>query len=91
MTYEAALRTVLPGYNSSSEGFLSYRPDYVVVPFRPCSVLTAISDNIDAMNTAIRRDAHVFEITALNAYTPALVRAYMASKLPNYVNITQEQ
>ena len=90
-TYEAALKELLPGYNLSGEGFLTYRPDYVVSPFRPCSVVEAISDDTEAITSAIRRDAHVFEFTAVNAYSAATIRSYLTSKLPNYVEVTQEQ
>ncbi len=90
-TYEKALRELWPGYDSSSAGFLNYRPDYVVDPYRPCSVVSAVADEPGAITAAIRRDAHVFEFTATNAYSPETVKAYMASKLRNYVLVTQEQ
>lgn len=89
--YEKALRSTLPGYNSSAAGFLQYRPDFIVNPFRPCSVVSAISNEIDAINSTIRREAHVFEFTAIKAYSDAKVSSYLASKLPNYVQVTQEQ
>jgi hypothetical protein len=89
--YESALSTVLPGYNTAAEGFLTYRPDLVVAPFRPCSIVAAIADDPAAINAAIRRDAHVFEFTATNAYTPATIRSYMAEKFSNYVQVMQEQ
>ena len=89
--YEKALRAVLPGYDEGSEGFLSYRPDYVVSAFRPCSVVGAVSDDSQAITAAIRRDAHVFEFTAFNEYSDDRVVSYMTQKLPNYVDLTQEQ
>ena len=90
-SYEAALSRVLPGYNTTASGFMTYRPDYVVTDFKPCSILEAASDDIAAINAAIRRDAHVLEFTAQSAMTPDTVRAYLASKLSNYVHVTQEQ
>ena len=90
-TYETALKQVLKGFDTSSESFLTYRPDYVVQPYRPCSVVEAVRDDPEAITAAIRRDAHVFEFTALNAYSDVTVRNYLAAKLPNYVQVTQEQ
>jgi hypothetical protein len=80
-TYEAALASLLPGYNTGSEGFLAYRPDLVVAPFRPCSIVAAVSDDQAAINAAIRRDAQVCEFTAINSYSAAAIRDYMASEL----------
>jgi hypothetical protein len=51
----------------------------------------AVSDDPQAITAAIRRDAHVFEFTALNAYSDLAVRNYLVGKLPNYVQVTQEQ
>lgn len=89
--YEPALVQVLPGYNTSASGFLSYRPDFVVNDFTPCAVSDAPDDTNDAIRAAIRRSAHVFEFTAIAAGDPGLVKSYLASKLPNYVRVTQEQ
>ncbi|HEX8208455.1 MAG TPA: hypothetical protein VF587_20510 [Solirubrobacteraceae bacterium] len=90
-TYEAALGELLPGYNTGSESFLTYRPDFIVAPYRPCSVVEAVADTSEAITAAIKRDAHVFEFTAMATYSDASVRGYMAEKLPNYVAVTQEQ
>lgn len=89
--YEPALASVLPGYNTSASGFLSYRPDYVVADFTPCAVSDAPDNTNDAIRAAIRRNAHVFEFTAVNAADHKLVTSYLASKLPNYVEVVQEQ
>ena len=89
--YEAALARVLAGYNTTASGFLTYRPDYVVTDFKPCSILEAASDDQAAINAAIRRDAHVLEFTAQRALSAATVRTYLEGKLPNYVRVTQEQ
>jgi hypothetical protein len=89
--YEAALASILAGYNTQAEGFLEYRPDHIITPFRSCAVTSAISDDIEAINVAIRRDAHTFEFTAQQNPTTETIRAYLRSKLVNYVMITQEQ
>ncbi|UCN13808.1 hypothetical protein LFM56_12990 [Cellulomonas iranensis] len=89
--YEAALGSVLTGYNTRSEGFLTYRPDYIVHPFRPCAVSDAVGDTNDAIRAAIRRQAHVFEFTALAQPSLDGVQTYLRTKLPNYVEVTQEQ
>ena len=89
--YEPRLAVLLPEYNRSANGFLSYRPDAVIVPFHPCSILNSISADQTAINSAIRRDAHVLEFCALTAPDALSIRNYLRSKLPNYVSITQEQ
>lgn len=89
--YEAALGQLLPGYNTGGSTFLGYRPDYVVEPFSPCEVTSAISSDSEEITRAIQRSAHVFEFTAQARPDLASVRSYLASKLPNYVRITQDQ
>lgn len=89
--YEKALRTVLPGYDSGGQGFLNYRPDFTVSPFTPCAVSNAISNTNDAIRKAIRRDAHVFEFTALAEPSLTGIKTYLNQKLGNYVRVTQEQ
>lgn len=89
--YEPILVQVLPGYNTAAGGFLSYRPDYVVNDFTPCAVSDAPDSTNDAIRGAIRRNAHVFEFTAIASGDPALIRSYLVLKLPNYVEVTQEQ
>ena len=89
--YENALKKVLPGYDSRAEGFLTYRPDYVVNAFRPCAVADAVSNTNGAIRAAIRRDAHVFEFTALAQPSVAGIKTYLKDKLLNYVHLTQEQ
>lgn len=89
--YEAALGAILDNYDRTAEGFLHYRPDHVVKPFKPCSILDAPGSSRQQINAAIRRDAHVLEFTAQRNATGATLAHYLASKLPNYVAITQEQ
>ena len=89
--YERALGAVLDDYNRAGEGFLRYRPDYIVKPFNPCSILDAAGSSRHQINAAIRRDAHVFEFTAQRDATGTTLAHYLGSKLPNYVEITQEQ
>jgi hypothetical protein len=89
--YEPRLAVFIPEYNRSAAGFLTYRPDAIIVPFHPCSILNSISADQTAINTAIRRDAHVFEFCALASPDAASIRNYLRNKLPNYVSVTQEQ
>ena len=89
--YEGALRTIRPSYNRTDVGFLSYRPDLVVEPYRVCTVLNAISDSREAINEAIKRNAHVFEFTASKAYSSESALTYLKTKLPNYVAILEQQ
>ncbi len=89
--YEKRLSDILPDYNKNADGFLSYRPDLTIIPFQPCSILKSGSPDQVAINTAIRRDAHVFEFCALNSVDGNAIQNYLSKKLPNYVAITQEQ
>lgn len=89
--YEDSLRKVLPGYDTGSAGFLGHRPDYVVTPFQPCSILGATSEETQAINAAIRRTAHVFEFTASNELSTERIASYLGKKMSAYVNVTQEQ
>lgn len=89
--YEEVLRAFLTGYDRGGVGFLGYRPDYCVSKFKPCAVTAAISDEINAINVAIKRDAHMFEFTAQRTPSAESIRSYLNGKLVNYLNITQEQ
>jgi hypothetical protein len=89
--YEVILERLLGAYNVGGGGFLSYRPDVVVEPFAPCSILSAASPAIDDINNAIKRLAHVFEFTAMETLSVDGVRTYLKQKLPNYVEVTREQ
>ncbi|MDO4918786.1 hypothetical protein [Kocuria sp.] len=90
-TYERALKSILPGYDTAADGFLTYRPDFVVTDFTPASLLSSLSDDPAAIRTAIRRSAHVFEFTAINDTSTQKIKGYLESKLGNYVSVTQEQ
>jgi hypothetical protein len=89
--YEAALRRLLPGYDRGGDGFLHYRPDYIVNGFRPAAVTAALSDDISAINAALKRDAHVLEFTAIGDLGADRIHEYLSGKLRNYLEITQEQ
>lgn len=89
--YEPVLTRLLPGYNENQPGFLGYRPDYVVAQYKPCSILGASAADIGAINSAIYRDAHAFEFTAMDQLTTGNMQTYLKMKLPNYVNIVREQ
>ena len=89
--YEPILAKLLPGYNSGAKGFLNARPDYIVRPFVPCSVLTAQEAEVDKINASIKRSAHVFEFTATKSPTIDNLAKYLRGKLPNYVEATREQ
>lgn len=89
--YEAVLRILLPGYDTGDPSFLSYRPDFVVTPFSPASLTSALSSDGRAIAEAIQRKAHVFEVTAMKKPTIQAIRTYLSTKLKNYVEVTQEQ
>lgn len=50
--YETALKELLPGYDTRADGFLVVRPDFVVSPFKPCSVTSAVNDTNEARGLA---------------------------------------
>jgi hypothetical protein len=89
--YEAALKSIRPTYNTSDVGFLGYRPDLIINPYKVCSVISAMSDTREAINEAIRRDAHVFEFTAIRAISDDAILKYLLAKIPNYVDILERQ
>ena len=90
--YEPILTQLLPGYNQTSTGFLGYRPDFVVAPYKPCSILLAGSPDSQKINQVIYRDAHVFEFTAMDQFTAVSIQTYLRNKkLSNYVEVVREQ
>ena len=89
--YEPVLARLMPTYNQVGEGFLSYRPDFVVSPYKPCSILAAGSSEIAKINEAIHRDAHTLEFTAMEQFSVGAIQSYLQQKLRNYVDITREQ
>jgi hypothetical protein len=89
--YEKVLKQILPGYDHGAEGFLTYRPDYVVASFRPAAVTDAVSNTNEGIRAALRRQGHVFEFTALAQPSTTGIKTYLRDKLPNYVQLTQEQ
>lgn len=89
--YEARLSDIFSGYNTTSDGFLGYRPDVVISPYQVCSVLKSAAPTADAISRAIQRDAHVFEFTASQHAVPEDVINYLREKVPNYVRITESQ
>lgn len=89
--YEDALRRIYSNYNVSGEGFLSYRPDLVLAPYTPCSILSAQTGNIEHINAAIKREAHVFEFTAIKTFSVPAVSGYLKQKLQNYVEVIRQQ
>jgi hypothetical protein len=91
VAYEPALTRILPGYNQTRQGFLSYRPDFISSTYKPCSILAAGSDDINQINDVIKREAHVFEFTAMDQFNLNNVSTYLRQKLPNYVEVVREQ
>jgi hypothetical protein len=90
--YESRLKQFFPTYNTSGSGFLSARPDLINSDYVPCTVLHAVNELPDTINTAIRREANTVEFTAIKDFTPQKLIAYLSSnKISNYVNAVQEQ
>lgn len=89
--YEQALRDIFPGYNTGSTGFLGYRPDLVIEPYRVCELSLSANDDDSVINDAIRRHAIACEFTASKEFTLPAVQTYLNRKLQNYVEVLQEQ
>jgi len=90
-TYEAALKSLYPNYNTGGRGYLSYRPDLVLGDYEPCSLLGADNEDQLSLNAAIQRRANAVEFTAQKRPTTASLTAYLATKLRNYIAITRDQ
>lgn len=90
--YEARLKQFFPSYNTKSGGFMSARPDLVLTDYKPCSVLAATTGDLDAVNTAIRREGNAVEFTAIRDFTFTKLVSYLRDqKIGNYISATQEQ
>lgn len=89
--YEGRLRQLLSAYDVGAPGFLGYRPDYVVEPYRPCSLVSAVSSSDEAIKEALKRSTHVFEFTAIRDLSPTAVLTYLEKKAPNYVALLEGQ
>lgn len=90
--YEGKLKQFFPTYNTKSGGLMSARPDLVLSDYMPCSVLSAPSADLDAINGAVRRDANIIEFTAIKDFEFSRLVAYLREqKIANYVAATQEQ
>lgn len=89
--YEGSLKEIFPNYNTNSDGFLTYRPDLVLEPYRKCELSISEDDADASINQAIRREAIACEFTSLKDFSMAGIQGYMNRKIMNYVEILQEQ
>jgi hypothetical protein len=89
--YESKLKQIYPDFDKATGGFLTYRPDLTIKDYEPCTVLNAVNATSDAINASIKRQAHVFEFTAVNALSDQALKTYLEVKLPNYVAVMQNQ
>ena len=89
--YEKPLKAIFPTYNTNSTGFLSYRPDYVIEPYTPCSILKSKDRNIDSINNSIKRNANVIEFTAIKELDIDKIILYLEKKITNYIDILEKQ
>ncbi len=88
--YESVLKRYYEGYNTAFFPGFSKRPDILIEPYEPCSVLKSRSNTSDDINVAIRRKCHSVEVTAQNNATSESVASYLASKLTNYIELVKE-
>jgi hypothetical protein len=79
--YEAVLQRFYPTYNTRHNASLASRPDLVVSPYVPASII---------QQGALRRTAHLIEFTSLKVPDAKSLHNYLGLKLPNYVQMTQE-
>lgn len=89
--YEVELRGILQQYSTARPGFMHYLPDYSPEPYRPCELSSSASDADSEINEAIRRNAVACEFTSIKDISAQQLQAYLDRKLPNYVDIMQEQ
>lgn len=89
--YESELRVILPQYSTSRQGFMHYLPDYSPEPYRPCELSSSASDADSNINDAIRRSAVACEFTSIKDPSSSQLQTYLDRKLPNYVDVMQEQ
>ena len=89
--YESALRAILPMYSTARTGFMHYLPDYSPEPYRPCELSSSSSDADSEINEAIRRNAVACEFTSIKDSSASQLQTYLDRKLPNYVEVMQEQ
>lgn len=89
--YESQLRSIYPTYNTGGAGFLQFRPDLIISPYEPCQLSRSASEDDAEINESIRRKAATCEFTAVKTFSLDAVRTYLNRKLPNYIEILQEQ
>jgi len=89
--YESELRAILPNYSTAMAGFMRYMPDYSPEPYKPCELSTSSSDTDSEINEAIRRKAVACEFTSIKDSSALQLQTYLDRKLPNYVEVMQEQ
>ena len=89
--YETELRAILPQYSTARPGFLHYLPDYSPEPYRPCELSSSATEADSEINEAIRRNAVACEFTSIKDITSQQLQTYLDRKLPNYVDVMQEQ
>jgi hypothetical protein len=89
--YESELRVILPGYSTARPGFMQCLPDYAPEPYRPCELSLSASDADAEINEAIRRNTVACEFTSIKDTSTNQLQTYLDRKLPNYVDILQEQ
>lgn len=88
--YESSLKKIFPSYNMTSQGFLSYRPDVVIEPYTPCAMFSAVNKTERGINSAIKRDAHTIEFTAIQDFKPDKILGYLKKKVGNYLDILEQ-
>lgn len=89
--YEKALRSLYPRYNRGGPGFLTYRPDLIVTPYKVCSVLDTEGDDKTSANDTIKRSAHVLEFTCIRDLNSDHFLSYVQRKLLNYLDLLEQQ
>lgn len=88
--YEGVLKTKYIGYNKAFCTGFSKRPDILLSPYIPCSVLTANSNEVARINQTISRSCHAVELTTINNATSKEVIRYLSTKLPNYIDLLKD-
>ena len=87
--YEDVLREYFDGYNTTSGTDSRKRPDIVLKEYIPCSILQAEDETPRKIVDVIARFHYAVEITTIKNADSKKVIDYLDDKIPNYVELLQ--
>lgn len=84
-SYESIFSALLLGYNTTTASEGMARPDWVKAPYEPCSIV----DGAASGNAGMKRTANILEFTTTKNATKQYLNRYLATKLPNYAGMLE--